>query len=331
MSEGSFRALVLRRVDEKNVAAIESVVTGDLPEGDVLVAIDYSNVNYKDGLAITGNGHRQVVGSFPFIPGVDFAGVVEESESESFKPGDAVVLTGWGVGETHWGGYAEKARVKSEWLSLLPPGMSARQAMSYGSAGLSAMLCIDALERYGIPSGSEVLVTGSSGGVGSVALMLLDALGYRAVASTQRAELEPYLRSLGAHRVVDARSLGTVPDRPMLDEEWVASIDNVGGSTLAHILAATSYGGAVVSLGLVGGRDLHTTVMPFIKRNIALLGVDSVYTPNDRRNEAWSRLQDVLPGGLPDSVIEEIGLADVPRYAELIMRGQLRGRTIVAI
>lgn len=331
MTSTSFRALVLRRPSDTNVAAIEDVDMAALPAGDVLVRVQFSNVNYKDGLAITGIGHRQVVNSFPFIPGVDFAGIVEESQSDRFKPGDTVVLTGWGVGETHWGGYAEKARVKSDWLSVLPDGMTARQAMTYGSAGLSAMLCVEALEKYGIAVGSEVLVTGASGGVGSVAIMLLDKLGYKPVASTQRAELEPYLISLGAHRIIDAKSFSITPEKPLLDEQWIASIDNVGGATLANILASTAYGGAAVSLGLVGGRDLNTTVMPFIKRNIALLGVDSVYTPADRRDQAWRRLLDVLPDGLPDEVIEEIGLDDVPAHAAAIMKGQLRGRTVVAI
>lgn len=331
MSSDTFKALVLRRPAERNEVSIEQLPVSSLPEGDVDIRVRYSTVNYKDGLAITGAGHRQVVESFPFIPGVDFAGVVERSDSSSFAVGDEVILTGWGVGETHWGGFAERARVRSEWLVPVPEGMSMRQSMAYGSAGLSAMLCVDALERHGVDRSKEILVTGAAGGVGSVSLMLLKRLEYRTVASTRRPEEENYLRSLGADRIVDANLITEPPATPLLEERWGGAIDNVGGTTLAHVLASTAYRGAVVSLGLVGGRDLVTTVIPFIKRAVALLGVDSVYCPQGDRIRAWRRLVDLIPDGLSEDVIDEIPLEQVAERAEAIMKGRTRGRTVVAL
>lgn len=330
--DGSFSALVLRKPGNVIEATVERLTESDLPPGDVLVRVHYSDMGYKDGLAITGAGPRQLVQAFPFVPGVDFAGVVEHSNSPAFHPGDEVILTGWGVGERHWGGYAEKARVSAEWLVPVPTGMTMRQAMTHGSAGLSAMLCIDALEKQGIAPGSQILVTGATGGVGSVAVMLLHRLGYRVSASTSRPEEEgAYLRALGADEMVAAKAIGEPPAQPLLAERWAAAIDNVGGATLANILAATAYGGAVAALGLVGGADLRTTVFPFIKRGIVLLGVDSEKCPNETRTKAWRRLAEILPEGLPAGVVEEIGLEALPARANAILQGKVRGRTLVAL
>ncbi|MGO4285923.1 acrylyl-CoA reductase family protein [Bosea sp. TAB14] len=307
------------------------MATADLPAGDVLVRVHYSNVNYKDGLAIMRTGHRQIVGHFPFVPGVDFSGIVETSDSRRFAPGDKVILTGWGVGESQWGGFAEMARVRSEWLVPLPDGMSLRQSMALGSAGLAAMMCVEVLERFGIDRSREVLVTGAAGGVGSVAVMLLHKLGFTVVGSTRRPGEGAYLRMLGADRIVDAATLAQPPAEPLMEERWGAAIDNVGGTTLANLLASIIYGGAIASIGLVGGRDLNTTVIPFIRRNIALLGIDTVYTPAERRTDAWRRLAKLLPDGLSEEVIDEIPLEQVPARAAAVMRGELRGRTIVSL
>ncbi len=312
MLSTTFKALVLRRPAETIEASVETLADDDLPEAEVLVLVRYSDMGYKDGLAITGAWHRQLVQSFPFVPGVDFSGVVARSESDRFKPGDEVICTGWGVGERHWGGYAERARVNAEWLVHVPAGMTMRQAMTYGSAGLSAMLCVNALERYGIVAGSDILVTGATGGVGSVAVMLLHRLGYRVYASTSRPEEETYLRALGADGIVAAKDIGVPPEQPLLPERWSGAIDNVGGATLANVLAGTAYGGAVAALGLVGGTGLQTTVLPFIKRGVALLGIDSEKCPNPIRIVAWQRLVEILPEGMPDDVIEEIGLEALP-------------------
>jgi len=332
MPDRNFKALVLRRPGETIEASIETLSDDDLPAGDVLIRVHYSDMGYKDGLAITGAGHRQLVQSFPFVPGVDFAGVVELSDTTRFKRGDEVIVTGWGVGERHWGGYAEKARVRSEWLVPVPVGMTMRQAMTYGSAGLSAMLCVNALERYGVAARSDILVTGATGGVGSVAVMLLHRLGYRVIGSTSRAnEEKDYLRALGADEVIAAKDIGGLPAQPLLPERWVGAIDNVGGATLANVLASTAYGGAIAALGLVSGANLQTTVLPFIKRGVALLGVDSEKCPNETRIAAWRRLVEVIPEGLPDGVVEEVGLETLPARADAIIRGQVRGRTLVAL
>jgi acrylyl-CoA reductase (NADPH) len=331
ISTDHFKALVLSRPSSKIEAAVQEITEKELPQGDVLVRVRYSDVNYKDGLAITGAGYRQIIQHFPFVPGIDFAGVVERSDSDRFRRGDEVILTGWGVGEKHWGGFAQMARVSADWLVPLPPNMTLRQAMAYGTAGLSAMLCVDALERHGVDRSKEILVTGAGGGVGSVALLLLKRLGYRAVASSGRAEQEDYLLRLGAERVIDRASLAELPAKPLLAERWGGVVDNVGGTTLANVLAGTAYGGAIASLGLVGGRDLNTTVLPFIRRGVALLGVDSVYCPSERRSEAWHRLAMLVPEGLPDDMIEDITLEEVPARASAIMNGSVRGRTVVVL
>lgn len=330
-SAATFEALVLRKPGDVIKSKVERLSDDDLPEGDVLVRVAYSDLGYKDGLAITGSGHRQLVNTFPFVPGVDLAGTVEKSSSSSFQPGDQVIATGWGIGERHWGGYAQKARVRSEWLVRLPEGMSLRQSMIYGSAGLSAMLCVNALERHGLSKEKPVLVTGASGGVGSIAVVLLRRLGYRVAASTSRPNDSDYLVRLGAEEVVDANAFKTRPEKPLLAERWAGAIDNVGGTTLAHVLASTSYGGAVASLGLVGGSTLETTVLPFIKRSVAILGVDSEICPTELREAAWSRLVEVLPDGVTDVAVHEVGLHELAERAAAILRGETRGRTIVVL
>jgi acrylyl-CoA reductase (NADPH) len=330
MASDTFQALLLREVDGAVTAAVETLQTSDLPEGDVTVRVEYSDVNYKDGMAIIGVGHRRVAQFFPFIPGIDFAGVVEESRATQFAAGDRVVLTGWGVGEKWWGGHAQKARVKADWLVHLPDGMTTRSAMALGTAGFSAMLCVDALDRHGVDRSREVLVTGAAGGVGSVSVVLLKKLGYRVVASSGRAEEEDYLRDLGAESVI-ARSELSEPSKPLLPERWAGVIDTVGSHTLATALAATVYDGAIAAIGLVAGRDLPTTVLPFIMRGVTLIGVDSVYCPLNRRLRAWRRLTELLPEGLPNQVVEEIGLSDLPEKARSIMEGKVRGRLVVKL
>lgn len=331
MVEHSFKALVLRHSGDAIISAVETLKDKDLPAGDVLICVHYSDMGYKDGLAITGAGIRQLVQTFPFVPGVDFSGVVEHSDTTNFKVGDEVIVTGWGVGERHWGGYSGKARVSSDWIVPLPSGMTMRQAMTYGSAGMSAMLCVNALEKYGLPAGSKILVTGATGGVGSVAVMLLHYLGYYVIGATSRAAEEPYLRALGADEVISATDISMAPKPPLLPERWFGAIDNVGGATLANVLASTSYGGAVAALGLVGGVDVPATVLPFIKRGVALLGVDSEKCPTETRIAAWNRLVEIMPDGLPEDVIVEVGLEGLSAQATAIMRGQVRGRTLVVL
>jgi acrylyl-CoA reductase (NADPH) len=264
------------------------------------------------------------------VPGIDFAGVVENSESPRFTRGDAVVLTGWGVGEIWWGGFAQRARVKSDWLVPLPAGMTARQAMAYGTAGLTAMLCVNAVDRHGIDRAREVLVTGAAGGVGSIAIVLLAKLGYRVTASSGRPEQAAYLKRLGAESVIDRSTLSS-PSKPMLPERWGGAVDTIGSQTLATVLAGVAYAGAVAATGLAGGWDLPATVLPFIRRGVTLIGVDSVYCPTPKRLDAWRRLAELLPTGLPGDVVEEINLADVPKRAGAILSGQVRGRSVVKI
>ncbi len=292
------------------------------------VAVEYSGMNYKDAMAITGAGHRRVAQILPIVPGIDFAGTVEQSQSPRFRPGDKVILTGSGVGERWWGGHSAKARVKSDWLVPLPEGMTTRQAMAFGTAGFSAMLCVDTIERGGVDRGRDVLVTGAAGGSGGVATILLSRLGYRVVGSTGRPEERDYVLGLGAAEVIGREQLDGPVDG-LLPERWGGAMDVVGGSTLAHLLAEMSYGGTVASLGLVGSRELHTTVLPFIMRGVQLCGVDSVYCPMPRREHAWQRLAELLPDGLPGAAVNELGLGEVVETAERIMRGEVRGRTIV--
>jgi acrylyl-CoA reductase (NADPH) len=329
MLQRSFRALVLDQQDGAVVAAIQELRTDALPEGDVLVAIAYSSLNYKDGLAVTGQG--RIVRSYPFVPGIDMAGTVVESQSPAFQPGDQVVLTGWGVGERHWGGYAQLARVRSDWLVPLPPGMDLKQAMGIGTAGFTAMLCVMALEERGLaPGGREVVVTGASGGVGSVAVALLARLGYHVVASTGRAELHAYLKDLGAREVIGREALAS-PGKPLESERWGGAVDTVGGDTLAGLLRAMAYGTSVAACGLAGGSALNTTVFPFILRGVSLLGIDSVMCPQERRRAAWARLARDLPRDVLDRIVQVAPLADVPALSRQILAGQVRGRIVIDV
>lgn len=325
---GTFRALMARKTEAGQVVALETISEADLPEADVTVDIEYSSFNYKDGLAL--KGRNRILRTLPMVPGIDFAGTVRSSTNPHFKPGDKVVLTGWGVGETWWGGFAERARVKGEWLVKLPAGLTPRHAMILGTAGLTAMLCVDALVRHGIKPGAEIIVTGAAGGVGSIAVRLLSRLGYRVSALTGRQSEEAFLKTLGAQEIV-ARDLYAAPGKPLLGERWDGAVDTVGGQILANVLAATRYDGAVAACGLAAAADLPATVFPFILRNVALLGVDSVYCPHERRLRAWMRLADILEERDFAVLAQEVGLEDLPRLADDILAGRVRGRTLVRI
>jgi acrylyl-CoA reductase (NADPH) len=326
----SFRALILHEEGGKIVPRLESLDDSRLPPGDVTVRVEYSTLNYKDGMILQGQG--RLVRQYPHVPGIDFAGTVEESSSPEFKPGDAVILTGWRVGELHWGGYAERARVKADWLVHRPQGLTAKQAMAIGTAGFTAMLAVIALERHGLKQDlGEVLVTGASGGVGGVAVALLAALGYRIVASTGRPELRDYLESLGAAELLDRAALAAKPARPLDRERWAGAIDAVGGNTLATILTQLKYRASAASCGLAGGSDLPTSVIPFLLRGVSLLGIDSVMCPRDERIVAWDRLARDLPLDRLDRMTEIVPLADVPDLAPRILDGAVRGRVVVAL
>lgn len=324
-----FKALVLEQQDKKTLSSIQQLDESALPDGDVLVAVDYSSLNYKDGLAITGKG--KIIRDFPMVPGIDFAGTVIESTSSGFSEGDKVVLTGWGVGENHWGGMAEKARVKASQLVKLPEGLDERKAMMIGTAGLTAMLCVMDLEAAGItPDKGEILVTGASGGVGSVAVSLLARLGYDVVAVSGRPENSAMLESLGTRRVMP-RSEFTDNVRPLDRQYWAGAVDTVGSSVLAKVLSQVNYEGAVAACGLAGGFDLPTTVMPFILRGVKLLGVDSVMCPLPKRTEAWKRLAELLPDSYYETACSEISLEQVAEQAEAITQGQVTGRTLIRL
>src|SRR4051812_20908063 len=324
----SFRALVLHEEGGNIVPRFESLDESRLPLGDVTVRVEYSTLNYKDGMILQGQG--RLVRQYPHVPGVDFAGTVEESSSPEFKPGDPVILTGWRVGEVHWGGYAERARVKADWLVKLPPGLSLKQAMAIGTAGFTAMLAVITLERHGLKQDlGEVLVTGASGGVGGVAVSLLAALGYRVVASTGRPELRDYLESLGAIELMDRAALAAKPTRPLDRERWAGAIDAVGGNTLATILTTLKYRASVAACGLAGGSDLPASVIPFLLRGISLLGIDSVMCPKDERVEAWNRLARDLPLDKLEAVTQTVPLAEVPALAPRILKGEVRGRIVI--
>lgn len=328
MTQETFRALVARKAEGGQAVALEQITEVDLPEGDVTVDVEYSSFNYKDGLALKGLG--RILRTFPMVPGIDFAGTVRASGHVDFKPGDKVVLTGWGVGENWSGGFSERAKVKGEWLVKLPAGLSPRQAMAIGTAGLTAMLCVDALERHGIAAGGEVLVTGAVGGVGSVAVRLLSRLGYKVSALTGRRSEEDFLKSLGASAIVD-RADYAAPGKPLAGERWAGAVDTVGGPVLANVLASTAYGGAVAACGLAGSSELVTTVFPFILRNVALLGVDSVNCPVARRVAAWDRLAVLLTEADFALVTREVGLDELFDLAGEILAGHVRGRTVVAV
>ena len=325
-----FKALLLTETDGKVSSEITSLDEERLPDGDVIVRVQYSTLNYKDGLILNGLG--RLVRNYPHIPGVDFAGVVEASQHPGFKPGESVVLTGWRVGEAHWGGYAEKARVKGDWLVKLPSDLTAKRAMAIGTAGFTAMLCVMALETHGLkPGAGDVLVTGAAGGVGSVATAILAKLGHRVVCSTGRAETHDYLKDLGAADIIDRATIEKPSGKPLETERWVGAVDSVGGPTLAAILPQMKYRASVAACGLAGGNKLETTVIPFIIRGVNLLGVDSVMCPMEQRREAWRRLSVDLPGDKLDAMIEPAKLEDLARLSKQILDGKVRGRVVVEI
>jgi acrylyl-CoA reductase (NADPH) len=327
-----FKAILITRDEaekRQNPAALVELGLDDLMEGDVVVAVEHSTVNYKDGLAIT--GRSPVVRRFPMIPGVDLAGTVVSSQSPDYRPGDKVVLNGWGVGETHMGGYAGLARVRSDWLVPLPDGLTTAEAMAIGTAGYTAMLAVVALEAHGVAAGSgPIVVTGAAGGVGSTAIAILAKRGYHVVASTGRPAEADYLKGLGAAEVIDRAEL-TGPVRPLAKERFAGGIDSVGSTTLANLLSMTRYGGAVAACGLAGGMDLPATVAPFILRGVSLLGIDSVMAPKPRRLAAWSRLVEDLDRAKLAAMTTRIGLGEVIDAAPAILEGKVRGRIVVDV
>jgi acrylyl-CoA reductase (NADPH) len=325
----TFKAIRIDKAEKGTIVALTQFDEAELMEGDVTVRVEWSTLNYKDGLAVTGKA--PVVRRFPMIAGIDFAGTVEASSHPQWKAGDKVICDGWGLGETHLGAYAEKARVKGDWLVRLPEGMSSREAMAIGTAGYTAMLSVLALEKYGLtPSDGPIIVTGAAGGVGSVATATLSKLGYRVVASTGRMAEADYLKDLGAAEVIDRAELSG-PAKPLAKERWAGGIDSVGSTTLANVLSMTKYGGAVAACGLAAGMDLPTSVAPFILRGVCLLGIDSVMCPIERRKIAWNRLASDLDQGKLAEITQEIGLDEVVGAGAKILAGQVRGRIVVKI
>ncbi len=324
----NFSAIVVDRPDGQYQAAFRDLSAADLPDqGDVLIRVRYSSINYKDALAVTGKG--RIARTFPLVPGIDLAGEVVESASADFKPGDSVLVTGCEIGEVHWGGYSQYARMSSEWLVPLPGGLDARQAMGVGTAGFTAMLAVMALERHGIDKEGEVVVTGAAGGVGSIALALLAKAGYRQIlASTGRPEEEPYLKKLGATGVI-ARSELDQPSKPLESERWAGAVDVVGGDTLAKLISQMKCGGAVAVCGLAGGTELNTSVFPIILRGVSILGINSVYIPHSLRLEAWDRVARDLPLELLDEMIQVEPFAKVPELSRQVLAGRIRGRIVV--
>lgn len=325
-----FKALVLNQEDRVTHASVQTIDESQLPEGDVTIQVDYSSLNYKDGLAITGKG--KIIRNFPMVPGIDLTGTVLSSDNEQYQAGDSVVLTGWGVGENHWGGMAQRARLKSEWLVPLPQGLTPKKAMMIGTAGFTAMLCVETLVDAGVrPEDGEVLVTGASGGVGSVAVTLLAQMGYQVVAATGRLEQnQQLLENLGASRVIE-RSTLEEPAKPLEKQVWAGAVDTVGSKVLAKVLAQMNYNGAVAACGLAGGFDLPTSVMPFILRNVRLQGVDSVMCPLPKRVAAWEKLAQLLPESYYEQACSEIALEQAPESAELITNGQITGRVVIKL
>lgn len=321
------KALILEQEDKKTIAEVRQLTADDLPEGDVLVNIDYSSLNYKDALAVTGAG--KIVHQFPMVPGIDLAGTVAESASPDYKVGDAVVLTGWSVGERFWGGYAQQMRVQSKWLVPLDKGLSSKQAMTIGTAGLTSMLCVMRLQESGLkPKHGPVLVTGATGGVGSLAVALLAKNGFEVVAVSGKADSVDYLKQLGASEVLP-RSEFEEKVRPLDKSRWAGAVDTVGGDILAKVLSQMNYDGRVATVGLAASFSLNTTVMPFILRGVDLLGVDSVMIPYERRVQAWARLAKELPQEIMDQVSEEVGLEALPAYAQNMVEGKIKGRVLV--
>ena len=325
-----FKALVLTKTEDAVSASIEELDDSQLPEGDVVVSVEYSTLNYKDGLVLNGLGG--LTRDYPHVGGIDFAGTVESSSHADFKAGDKVVLTGWRVGEIHWGGYGQKARVSGDWLVPLPDGLSARQAMAVGTAGFTAMLGVMALEDHGLtPEKGEVLVTGAAGGVGSVAAAILANLGYDVAGSTGRADTHDYLRGMGVKNIIDRAELAEASKRPLEKELWAGCIDAVGGTTLARVLAQLKYGGSAAAIGLAGGNKLDATVIPFLLRGVNLLGIDSVMCPKEKRITAWQRIARDLPMEKLDGMVSEAKLADLSQLGKDILAGQVRGRVVVDV
>jgi len=327
----SFKALVVEKDAQGNTAAsVQALALARLPEAEVTVAVEYSTLNYKDGLCLGSGGG--LVRAWPHVPGIDFAGTVEASSDPRYRPGDKVVLTGWRVGEAHWGGYAQKARVRADWLVPLPEGLTTRAAMAVGTAGFTAMLAVMALEDHGLtPARGEVLVTGAAGGVGSVATALLAHLGYRVAALTGRPETADYLKSLGAARIVPRAELAEVVKRPLEAETWAGCIDAVGGAMLARVLGQMKYGASVAAVGLAGGSALPATVIPFLLRGVNLLGIDSVMRPYPDRVRAWGRIARDLPMAKLETMIRPATLADLPALGAAILKGQVQGRVVVDV
>ena len=323
------KALLVNKNDDGYQASITEISETDLPDGDVTVAVDYSSLNYKDSLAIT--GASPVIRSFPMVPGIDLAGTVADSSNPAFQPGDRVVLNGWGVGESHWGGLTQQARLQADWLVKVPDVFTNEQAMGIGTAGYTAMLCVMALEQHGVtPADGEIIVTGAAGGVGSVAIALLAKLGFTVVASSGRPEQADYLTNLGATEIIDRKELSEA-GKPLGKERWAGAIDAVGSHTLANICASTKYGGTITACGLAQGPDLPTTVMPFILRGVSLVGIDSVYAPKELREEAWQRLASDLDPALIDTMMSRIGLDQVVDTARSQLEGQTLGRVVVDV
>jgi acrylyl-CoA reductase (NADPH) len=322
-----FKALVLDQEDGQLLVEVKQLHEDALPQEDVVVAVEFSSLNYKDGMAVTGTG--KIVRNFPMIPGIDYAGKVVKSASDRYQPGDRVILTGWGVGERYWGGYSQQAAAKSEWLVPMPSGLDASKAMIIGTAGLTAMLCVMTLEEAGVtPDQGPILVTGASGGVGSVATLLLSQLGYEVAAVTGRESTHEYLRGLGAKQIV-RRDEMSAQSRPLESQLWAGAVDTVGGDILARVLAEMKYGGAVAACGLARSFELNTTVMPFILRNVSLRGVDSVSCPFERRTAAWERLATDLPESAYSAISRTVGLEELESVSKEIMAGQVQGRILV--
>ena len=332
MSVDKFNCLYLQQgADNKITHSLETLDNDQLPEGDVMVAVKYSTLNYKDGLIINGLG--RLVREYPHVPGIDFSGVVEESTSPDYKPGDEVILTGWRVGEIHWGGFSQRARVKSDWLVPIPDGLSLEQAMAIGTAGLTAMLAVMTLEKHGltIDAKKEILVTGAAGGVGSIAISLLSSLGYKVAAVTGRKETHDYLTDLGADILIEREELMEVPRGPLSSERWGGCVDNVGGAMLGNLLPSIAYWGTVASVGNAGGIEFSSNVLPFLLRGINLCGIDSNTCPKENRLKAWTRLSQELPFEKLHAATNHISLAKLPEMASKILKGEVRGRTVVDV
>lgn len=331
MSDDQFKAMVLRQEGGHTTHSIEKLTEADLPEGDVLVDVEYSSLNFKDALAITGSG--KIVRTWPMVPGIDLAGTVRSSESSDYSAGDPVVLTGWSVGERYWGGYTQRQKVRSEWLVPLPKGLDTKKAMAIGTAGFTAMLCVMRLEDAGItPESGKVLVTGAAGGVGSVAISILSNLGYDVTALTlpDQAEVHDRLHKLGAKEIIFGEEWKS-PAKPLETQQWSAAIDTVGTHVLSRVLASMNYSGVVASCGLAGGADLPITVMPFILRGVSLLGVDSVMCPKEHRVKAWQRVAQDLPDSALTSINQTASIDDTPELSEKMLSGRLSGRVVVDV